>query len=322
MRIPFFQHLILACFVCLVLGMFSVSGARVLSPEESTLFLSNIIEKTMQENFWGIWRVRNFTKNTDRFYEVAFLQNHGFGWTNMSNESQMVVGIQDYRFVYNLEENTVDGVFPGFEIPFLPILEDNLTLFRENYLLEYQENQAFIVSRKTGETVRSFTLDFRGAFSGQVYYGSEGEALQEGRFIYRDYSPDYEQIAFFVDAMERCLEELDRISNDDHREEKILEPQSLPPGYQLARVFMIRGKDGKAFQSLYSDGMNYFSIFQSVYPRVSSSSRLGRTSLVRKDDNLTILVGERGGFMITLVGNLEPEEVSEIFSSMNLEGGT
>ncbi len=303
-------------------GTAGVVKARILSPEESTLFLTNVIEKTTQDNFWGIWRVRNYTKNKDNFYEVAFLRDYGFGWKNMSDENRAVVSIQDYRFIFNLDKKTIAGVFPGFEIPFLPVLEDNLLLFSENYLLEYQDNQVFIVSRETGETVRSFTLDFRGALVGQVYYGSEGEARLEGRFVYRDYAPDYEQIAFFIDAMEKCKKELEDFPSNDSREEKILKPQSLPPGFQLARVFMVRGHEGDAIQSLYSDGVNYFSIFQSVYPNVSSTSRSNRTLLVRKDEDLSILVGERGGFMITVVGSLEPEEISEIFSSMNLEGGT
>ncbi|HSV30936.1 MAG TPA: hypothetical protein VLH40_02790 [Atribacteraceae bacterium] len=305
--------LVLCCFLAVVPS----SNGRVLSPDEVSFFLENVIEKTTPNDFWGIWRTRNFQKNRDTFYEMAYLKNSGFVWKNLSEENLVIVGTDNYRFVYDVAEQIVVTMMPGFEIPFLPVLEDNIDLFQKNYLLEFQDNQVLILSRDAEAVVRSFSLDDRGALTSQTYFGSDGRALKEGRFLYRDFTPDFEQIALAVEAMEKCLAKLSAIPQEEVRRDKILRPQILPPGYRLARVFKVRGDEGEVFQSLFSDGINFFSIFQRVYPQVLSQSRPVNSIVFRKEGDLSILAGEIRGFFVTLIGNLDPEIINEIFNSLN-----
>ncbi|MEN3187106.1 MAG: hypothetical protein ABDK92_10875, partial [Atribacterota bacterium] len=258
--------LVLLVFLCWNIGT-RLSFAKILSPDEAIPLLRRMVEKMTHQNYWGVWEVVDRSPRERRFYEVLFLKGIGFGWKELGTEDLFWVKVGNYRYLFDLISGKVQSVHPFYSLPFLPFEKDDLELLLQNYLIYFQDNRLSLFSRYTGEIVRSLVLDGDGFLASHVGYVSGGKAQEEGRFVYLDFSPDYRRLARYLELMEKCSLEKASEELSVTERKKIFLPRLVPPGFQLKRTYIAKS-GGKAFYHLvYSDGLQYFTISQSVDPR-------------------------------------------------------
>ncbi|MDI3543609.1 MAG: hypothetical protein PWP57_1214 [Candidatus Atribacteria bacterium] len=182
-----------------------------------------------------------------------------------------------------------------------------------------QDNTGRVLSRYTGNVIRSFSVDEKGLLSSQAFYTPEGKLKEEGSFVYRDYSPDYTQLVKYVEAMKKPSDVA--LPSLTVSGKKLFQPSLLPPGFQLKQVYLVKNQDRDWYQLVYTDGLQYFSLWQSVYPlRLSGEKENSKFSL-RKEDDIVTVMGEKGGFYLALMGNLDLTMITQIFNSITWEGG-
>ena len=156
--------LFIGFIILLLVSFFTInsSQARILSPEEGRLFLKRIIQNSTAHSYWGIWKLTDYTGESESiFYEVVYIPGFGFGWINLDNPHHYIIGDGTYRFIYDEEKQVITAVYPGFDLPFLPLGEDNIDILVSNYLIDVEEDVVMIISRENNQVVKSFLLDER-----------------------------------------------------------------------------------------------------------------------------------------------------------------
>ncbi|HAX98122.1 MAG TPA: hypothetical protein DCY12_04340 [Candidatus Atribacteria bacterium] len=297
------------------------SQARILSPEEGRLFLKRIIQNSTAHSYWGIWKLTDYTdENESIFYEVAYIPRFGFGWINLDNPHHYIIGDGTYRFIYDEEKQIITAVYPGFDLPFLPLGEDNIDILVSNYLINVDENVVMIISRENKQVVKSFLLDERQALISQTYYSKDGQVTKRGEYVYRIDHPNDDRIWKIFQIMDQVIQKKNNFPEVLFNRKPMLIPRLLPPGYSLRRSYLVEGDQGKMYQMVYSDGINFFSLFQTILSPHSKFSSRARKFTIKKDGELTTLIGEIMGRQVFLVGNLSHEILSEIFDSIADEG--
>ena len=305
-----------------ILGSFP-SQARILSPDEGRNLLNLIIQNSTSHSYWGIWKLTNFTnENESILYEVVFIPHFGFGWINLDDPYQYIIGDGTYRFIFDDRKQMITAVYPGFDLPFLPLGQDNIDILVSNYLINVEDDSVLIISRENGQIVKSFQLDENQSLVGQTYYSEEGNAVKQGEFIYRIHNPNEERIWKIFQIMERVSQKKSNFPEIHFSRERMLIPQLLPPGYFFRRSYLVEGEQGKMYQMVFSDGINFFSLFQSLTPPPPPhfSAKIRRI-IIKRDGELTTLIGEKMGRQIFIIGTLSQEILSKIFESISDEGG-
>lgn len=299
-----------------------LSFAKILSPEEALPLLQRMVEKITHQSYWGVWEVTDLFQQERKFYEILSLKNIGFGWKELGAEDLFWVKVGNYRYLFDLLSGEMQSVHPFYNLPFLPFEEDDLELVLQNYLIYFQDNRLSLFSRHTGEVVRSFILDEEGFLVSQMAYVSGGKAREEGRFVYLDFSPEYRRLAPYLELMERCpLEKATEELSVTERKE-IFFPRLVPPGFKLKRTYIARSGGKEFYHLIYSDGLQYFTISQSVYPRMFSRSFDFRPVFVgKKGGENFVLIGEKEGFSFSFTGNFDLETGSQVLRSLEREGG-
>jgi hypothetical protein len=291
--------LFIGFIILLLVSFFTInsSQARILSPEEGRLFLKRIIQNSTAHSYWGIWKLTDYTGESESiFYEVVYIPRFGFGWINLDNPHHYIIGDGTYRFIYDEEKQVITAVYPGFDLPFLPLGEDNIDILVSNYLIDVEEDVVMIISRENNQVVKSFLLDESQALISQTYYSKNGQVVKRGEYVYRIDYPDDERIWKIFQIMDQVIQKKNNFPEVLFNRKRMLIPRLLPPGYSLRRSYLVEGDQGKMYQMVFSDGINFFSLFQT-------------------------LIGEKMGRQIFLVGNLSHEILSEIFESIADEGG-
>ncbi|MDD3713488.1 MAG: hypothetical protein PHU16_01360 [Atribacterota bacterium] len=316
--------LFIGFIILLLVSFFTInsSQARILSPEEGRLFLKRIIQNSTAHSYWGIWKLTDYTGESESiFYEVVYIPCFGFGWINLDNPHHYIIGDGTYRFIYDEEKQVITAVYPGFDLPFLPLGEDNIDILVSNYLIDVEEDVVMIISRENNQVVKSFLLDESQALISQTYYSKNGQVVKRGEYVYRIDYPDDERIWKIFQIMDQVIQKKNNFPEVLFNRKRMLIPRLLPPGYSLRRSYLVEGDQGKMYQMVFSDGINFFSLFQTLLsPHSKYTSRL-RKIVIKKDGELTTLIGEKMGRQIFLVGNLSHEILSEIFESIADEGG-
>jgi hypothetical protein len=304
---------------CWGFSSFSVAGAEIVNPEEALSFLKEMVKKSTDRDYWGIWSNRDCRSGREDFYEVIHLKYIGLAWRNLNEGDLVTVKKGNYRYVVDLASGEVKGVYPLYTLPFLPPEENNLELLLENYLLDLQDRKGRVISRHTGKVIRSFSVDEKGSLVSQAFYTSEGKLKEEGSFVYRDYSPDYTQLIKYVEAMKKPSDIT--IPSLSVSGKKLFQPSLLPPGFHLKQVYLVKNEDRDWYQMVYTDGLQYFSLWQSVYPLTLSGEKRNRKISLKKEDDIVTLMGEKSGFYLALMGNFDLETITQIFNSITWEGG-
>lgn len=295
---------------------------KILSPEEAFPLVRRIAEQAMSKTYWGVWEIKNYGLRKHEFYEVFCYENLGFGWKKLGNQEVFHASMGGYRYVFDLVAQEVKGVYPSYGLSFSPLKEEDVNLILENYLIDFQNNRLFLFSRYNGMIVSSFEFDEEGFLLSHFSYFPDGKVRKEGRFIYRDFSPEYGQLSPYFELMERFAESGRETMDIATAERKrIFLPRLLPPGFDLRRVYVAKSGGNQFYYLLYSDGLQYFLITQSAYPRVSSPSLSLRPILVQREEENVVLVGEKEGFYLSFMGNVDPEIGSQILRSLEREGG-
>ncbi len=317
----FFVVIVLIAVISSFLGSYS-SHARILSPEESRQFLKRIIHNSTSHSYWGIWKLTNYADDNDSIlYEVVYVPRYGFGWINLNDPRHYIIGDGTYRFIYDADRQMISAVYPGFDLPFLPLGEDNIDVLITNYLVNLEDNIALIISRESGQVVKSFEMDDSESLVSQTYYSNDGRVIKQGEYIYRIDHPDDTQIEKIYQVMVQVIQKKNAFPEIRFNRKRMLTPRLLPPGYSLRRSYLIDGEQGKMYQMVYSDGINFFSLFQSLALFPSDLPGLLKRTIIKKDGELTTLIGEKKGHRMFLVGNLSSEVLSEIFDSISADGG-
>jgi hypothetical protein len=315
----FIESSFFALMFCIPFSPLLVAQAGIVNPEEALLFLQEMDRKSADYDYWGIWSNQDYFSGRKDFYEVVHLRYIGLAWRNLNEENLVTVKKGHYRYVIDLASGEVKGVYPLYDLPFLPPEKENLELLLENYLLDLQDNTGRVLSRYTGNVIRSFSVDEKGLLSSQAFYTPEGKLKEEGSFVYRDYSPDYTQLVKYVEAMKKPSDVA--LPSLTVSGKKLFQPSLLPPGFQLKQVYLVKNQDRDWYQLVYTDGLQYFSLWQSVYPlRLSGEKENSKFSL-RKEDDIVTVMGEKGGFYLALMGNLDLTMITQIFNSITWEGG-
>ncbi|NLJ48878.1 MAG: hypothetical protein GX428_04725 [Candidatus Atribacteria bacterium] len=297
------------------------SQARILSPEEGRLFLKRVIQNSTAHSYWGIWKLTDYTdENESIFYEVVYIPGFGFGWINLDNPHHYIVGDGTYRFIYDEEKQMITAVYPGFDLPFLPLGEDNIDILVSNYLVNVEEDSVMILSRENNQIVKSFLLDERQALIRQTYYSHDGQVIKQGEFVYRIDHPNDDRIWKIFQIMDKVVQKKNNFPEVLFNRKRMLIPRLLPPGYSFRRSYLVEGDQGKMYQMVFSDGINFFSMFQTLLPPPSKYSNPVRKIVIKKNGELNTLIGEKMGRQIFLVGNLSHEILSKIFESI-VDGG-
>lgn len=319
----------LLIFIIILTSFFATysSQARILSPEESRLFLKRIIQNSTAQSYWGIWKLTDYTNDNynnesqNIFYEVVYIPGFGFGWVNLDNPHYYIIGDGTYRFVYDEKKQMITAVYPGFDLPFLPLGEDNIDLLVSNYLVNVEEDLVLIISRERNQVVKSFHLDQGQALVSQTYYSQDGQVEKQGEYVYRIDQPDNERIWKIFQIMQQVTKKKNNFPEVIFNRKQMLIPHLLPPGYALRRSYLVEGDQGKMYQMVFSDGINFFSLFQTLLPPQPKFTSRVRRIVIKKDGDLNTLIGEKMGRQIFLVGNLSHKVLSEIFESITNEGG-
>jgi hypothetical protein len=295
--------------------------AKMLSPDEALPLLQRMVEKVTHQNYWGAWEVDDYSRKEHRFYEVLFVKDIGFAWKELGARDFLNVKVGNYRYVFNLMSGEREGVFPFYELPFLPFEKDDLDLVLKNYLVYFQDNRISFFSRHNGEIVRSLTLDEDGFPVAQITYTPGGKAENTGRFVYLDFSPDYRCLASYLELMEQCAPEgREELSVVERK--RIFFPRLLPPGFQLKRTYVVKSEGKKFYHLIYSDGLRYFTISQSVYPREFPRSFDFRLVFSeQKGGENFVIVGEKEGFSLSFMGSFDVETGAQVLESLEREGG-
>jgi len=304
---------------CLCSSFLSIARAEIVNPEEALYFLEEMIKKSTDRDYWGIWSNQDYSSGKKDFYEVVHLRYIGLAWRNLNEGDLVTVKKGNYRYVVDLVSGEVKGVYPLYDLPFLPPEEDGLELLLENYLLDIQDREGQVISRHTGKVVRSFSVDEKGLLSSQAFYTPEGKLKEEGSFVYRDYSPDYTQLVKYVEAMKKPSDVT--IPSLTVSSKELFQPSLLPPGFHLKQVYLVKNQGRDWYQLVYTDGLQYFSLWQSVYPSTLSGDKRNRKISLKKEDDIVTLMGEKGGFYLALMGNFDLEMITQIFNSITWEGG-
>ncbi|MCX6090110.1 MAG: hypothetical protein NTX88_07060 [Candidatus Atribacteria bacterium] len=293
----------------------------MISPEESRLLLQHIIQSSTSQEYWGIWRVNDYQEDKNTLYEVIYDPQYGFGWRSLDDVNHFIVGDGTYRFIFDSKMKVISAVYPGFDLPFLPMGKENIDLFISNYVIDLQGNVVVVVSRENGSTVKSFEFDQDESLLRQTFYSPDGKIIKEGEFVYRDKDPDEQQIGDMLEMMRKVYEEKGSLTDTSIDNRTVMIPQLLPPGYVLRRSYLVQGEQGEMSQLIYSDGVSFFSVFQNIYPLSSETQGLSKRMEIRKEGELTTLAGERRGYRVVVVGSLEPDVLNEIFNSISPDGG-
>ena len=266
--------------------------------------------------------MRDYSRDEHSFYEVLFLRDVGFGWKELGKDDLFNVKAGNYRYIFDLVSQETEGIYPFYDLPFLPFERDDLDLILKNYLVYFQDNQIALFSRHSGGIVRSFTLDEDGFLAAQIFYGEGGKAQKEGRFVYLDFSPDYRRLAVYLELMESCPSDEGEEEISAIERKKIFFPRLVPPGFQLKRTYIVKSGGKKFYHLLYGDGLRYFTISQSVYPREFPRSFDFRpVFLEQKGGENFILIGEKEGFSLSFTGSFDVETGSRVLESLEREGG-
>ena len=298
------------------------SQARILSPEEGRLFLKRVIQNTTSHSYWGIWKLTDYSDESESvLYEVVYVPRFGFGWINLDDPRHYIIGDGTYRFIYDADKQMISAVYPGFDLPFLPLGEDNIDILMTNYLISLEDDVVLILSRETNQVVKSFELDENQSLVSQTFYSGDGHKLKQGEYIYRIDHPDDDQIGKIYQVMDQVSQKKNAFPEIRFNRKRMLFPRLLPPGYSLRRSYLIDGEQGKMYQMVYSDGINFFSLFQGLVPLPPQPPGMMKRTIIKKDGELTTVVGEKMGRQLFLVGNLSDEILSEIFDSIPDEGG-
>jgi len=322
-RRPVFSFFIeLSSFIvvfCVTFSSSLIAQAEIVSPEEALSFLKEMARKSTDRDYWGIWSNQDYFSGRKDFYEVVHLRYIGLAWRNLNEENLVAVKKGHYRYVVDMASGEVRGIYPLYNLPFLPPPPDDLELLLENYLLDLQDREGRVISRYTGKIVRSFSVDEKGLLASQAFYTLEGELKEQGEFVYRDYSPDYTQLVKYAEAMKKPSDvNVPTISVDG---KKLFQPSLLPPGFNLKQVYLVKNQGRDWYQMVYSDGLEHFSLWQSVYPWTPSGEKKTRKISCRKEDDIVTLMGEKGGFYLALMGNFDLEMITQIFNSITWKGG-
>lgn len=311
-----------AFFLLLFWGtFFQISFAKILSPEEALPLLQRMVERMTHQSYWGVWERKDYSQQRHTFYEVLFLENVGWGWRELGGENFWSVKVGNYRYILNIASREPEGVHPVHSLPFSPFGKEDIELILKNYIIHFQDGWISFFSRHSGGIVYSFCLDEDGFLTSQVSYSSRGKVEEEGRFVYVDFSPDYRRLAFYLELMERCSfpvkEELSVVEK-----RKIFFPRLLPPGFKLKNTYIVKSKGRKFYHLVYSDGLRYFTISQSIYPReISRSFDFQPRFYQQREDRNLVLVGEKEGFSLSFTGNFDVEIGFQILQSLEKEGG-
>ena len=314
--------LFIGFIILLLVSFFTInsSQARILSPEEGRLFLKRIIQNSTAHSYWGIWKLTDYTGESESiFYEVVYIPRFGFGWINLDNPHHYIIGDGTYRFIYDEEKQVITAVYPGFDLPFLPLGEDNIDILVSNYLIDVEEDVVMIISRENNQVVKSFLLDESQALISQTYYSKNGQVVKRGEYVYRIDYPDDERIWKIFQIMDQVIQKKNNFPEVLFNRKRMLIPRLLPPGYSLRRSYLVEGDQGKMYQMVFSDGINFSLCFKLSYLPIQNIPADFEKSLL-KDGELTLL-SEKNGETNFLVGNLSHEILSEIFESIADEGG-
>ncbi|MBP9015010.1 MAG: hypothetical protein KBH15_00700 [Candidatus Atribacteria bacterium] len=304
---------------CLAFSSLPAAQAEIANPEEALFFLQEMARKSADYDYWGIWSNQDCFSGKKDFYEVVYLRYIGLAWRNLNEENLVAVKKGQYRYVVDLSSGEVKGIYPLYDLPFLPPEEDNLELLLENYLLDLQDSTGRVLSRYTGNVVRSFSVDEKGLLNSQAFYTPDGKLKEEGSFIYRDYSPDYTQLVKYVEAMKKPSDVT--LPSLTVSGKKLFQPSLLPPGFQLKQVYLVKNQDRNWYQLVYTDGLQYFSLWQSVYPLRLPEEKGNNKPSLRKEGDIVTVMGEKGGFYLALMGNFDLKMITQIFNSITWEGG-
>lgn len=291
-----------------------IAQAEIVNPQEALSFLREMARKSTDRDYWGIWSNQDYLSGRKDFYEVVHLRYIGLAWRNLNEENLVAVKKGRYRYVVDMASGEVKGIYPLYNLPFLPPSQDDLELLLENYLLDLQDREGQVISRHTGEVIRSFSVDEKGLLASQTFYTLEGELKEKGEFIYRDYSPEYTQLVKYVEAMKKPSDVT--VPTLPVESKKLMQPSLLPPGFNLKQVYLVKNQGRDWYQMVYSDGLEYFSLWQSVYPWTPSGEKKTRKISWRKEDDIITLMGEKNGFYLALMGNFDLEMVIQIFNSI------
>jgi len=162
-------------------------------------------------------------------------------------------------------------------------------------------------------------VDEKGLLNSQAFYTPDGKLKEEGSFIYRDYSPDYTQLVKYVEAMKKPSDVT--LPSLTVSGKKLFQPSLLPPGFQLKQVYLVKNQDRNWYQLVYTDGLQYFSLWQSVYPLRLPEEKGNNKPSLRKEGDIVTVMGEKGGFYLALMGNFDLKMITQIFNSITWEGG-
>ncbi|MGQ9746400.1 MAG: hypothetical protein ACUVQZ_01305 [Candidatus Caldatribacteriaceae bacterium] len=313
-----------ACVFFLLLfwnALFRIGFTKILSPEEAFPLLQRVAEKMTHRSYWGVWERKDYFRKKHTFYEILFLENVGWGWKELDGEKFWNVKVRKYRYIFNIASRELEGIHPVYSLPFLPFEKEDIELILKNYLVYFQDGWISLFSSYSGEVVYSFRLDEDGFLASQVSYSPRGRVEEEGRFVYVDFSPDYSRLTPYLELMEECFlpaeEELSVVEK-----KKIFFPRLLPPGFELKNTYMVKSGGRKFYHLVYSDGLRYFAISQSVYPREVPRSFDFQPRFSRQtEDESLVLIGEKEGFSISFTGNFDMEIGFRILQSLEKEGG-
>ncbi|MEN3202152.1 MAG: hypothetical protein ABDK87_00290 [Atribacterota bacterium] len=296
--------------------------ARILNPEEAKALLNMLVERSMDKDYWSVWRFRDEVTGEERFVEVLFLRNMGFAWKELGEENVVNMRLGNCRYIVNLKSGEVESIYPILDFPFAPLEKETFPLVLENYLFDLQDQELVLFAKRTGEAVRSFLLSEEGGIVGQRVYASQGKVLKEWRLIYRDTSPEslwIPRIMLLFNSLKEKIPQPEPLAS--RLNGKVLPPNFVPLGFKLRRAYLLKNEGKQFYGFVYSDGLFSFILLQSVYPFQVSGSRMLRYFRLPQEGKETRIAGEKEGFYFFLIGGLDPRVGQEILKSLSEKGG-
>lgn len=289
--------------------------ARILGPAEAEMFIQQLIERSTSQNFWGLWQEKDRISSKNRFLEVIFLENGGFGWTNLKDDhSRFSVEKDGLCYVFDVNSQQLIQVYPLLDFPFLPLRPQEVPLFLENYLVDLQGDRVFFLERESGEIKRSLLLD-NGSVRGQTWYQPDGRVKREGKFVYQDFTPEWKELDSWLEIMEQALPQAS-LSYQTSVSLSADFPQVLVPGFRLLRIFLVKNKEGEWHQLVYGDGLQRISLVRSRFPYQFSSDFLKKTITVSESSQGTTIVEKDRGHLLIATGDFSQEMFQAILESI------